>query len=363
MATVAWHRIFHPLCGADPLTLARLVARAGQPSPRRSAPFAIAVAASLARLPFTLVEAAAGAIRPEGHATPVFIVGYPRSGTTHLHNLVAASGQFTTVPPVPAALPWESRTLAPIVRRFVDPFLPETRIIDAVKLDPDSPTEDEVALANMCGLSYFHAIYLPRRFRQEYQRGLLFEDVSPRDIAARGRALRRYVAAMSRGGRPLLLKNPAYTATIGWLLSLFPGARIIHIRRNPRDVFASNRRALEVVLAELALQRLPEGELDRTILETYPRVMERLEADCRDLPDARFVDVAFETLVQDPEAEMRRVWDRLALPRREESLAAIGRYVASIHDYRLSRNALSHAQARAVEARWGHLLAAYGTAG
>ncbi|MBM9595188.1 sulfotransferase family protein [Roseitranquillus sediminis] len=363
MPRVAWHRVFHPLCGADPLTLVRLLARWGPPSRRGALPFAIAAAASLGRLPLTLAESALGAVASGPVQAPIFIIGYPRSGTTHLHNLVAASGRFTTVPPVLAALPWEGRVTAPLIRRFIDPYLPATRIIDAVRLEPDSPTEDEVALANLGPLSYFHAIYFPRDFRRAYQQGLLLDDTRPSEVAARGRALRRFVATMSwRKPRPLLLKNPAYTAQVDWLLRLFPEARIIHIHRDPRDVFASNRRTLRTVLGELALQRVPEDEIEATILETYPRVMERLMGETRDLPAARFADVAFDALVADPLSELRRIWQRLALPDEVESLDLIKRYLGSVADYRQSRNSLPPAEAAAIEHRWAPYLDRFGPA-
>ena len=119
-----WHRVFHPLSGADPLTLLRLL-RHGPPSPGGAPAYAVALAASLGRLPFTLAEAAVHPLR-RAPDPPVFIVGHPRSGTTHLHNLMAASGRFATVPPVMAGMPWEARGLARVMRPFINMYLPET---------------------------------------------------------------------------------------------------------------------------------------------------------------------------------------------------------------------------------------------
>jgi omega-hydroxy-beta-dihydromenaquinone-9 sulfotransferase len=233
-----------------------------------------------------------------------------------------------------AGMPWEARGLARVLRPFVDTYLPETRLIDEVRLAPDSPTEDEVALANMCDLSYFQAIYFPRHFRRDYVRALTFEGVPPRLVAARGRALARHVAAVSKGGRRApLLKNPAYTAQLGWLGRLFPEARIIHIHRDPRAVLASNARALRIVLGELALQRAPD-EIDATILEAYPKVMDRVLRDARQFPADRFAEIAFERLVDDPLGTLGRVWDRLRLPAREDSLDAIGRYLPTVAGHR-----------------------------
>ena len=356
MTRVPWHRVFHPLSGADPLTLMRLLRRA-PPGPRGAPAFAVALACSVLRLPFTLAEAAAHPLLPRP-APPVFIVGHPRSGTTHLHNLMAASGAFATVPPVLAGMPWEGRGLGRLMRPFVNMYLPETRLIDQVRLAPDAPTEDEVALANMCALSYFHAFYLPRDLGESYRRGLLFEGATAREVAGRERALRRYVRTMARRGRgPLLLKNPAYTAQVAWLLRLFPGARVVHIHREPEAVFASARRSVRTVLRELALRRWNDAAVDEAILAAYPPMIEALLRDARAIPPGRFADVSFEALLTDPLGEVDALWGALDLPDREPSLAAIERYLATVEGYRQNDNALAPAQRREVARRWGPVAA------
>jgi hypothetical protein len=119
------------LCGADLTTLLRLIACNGLPSGAGLPRLTIALASSIGRLPFTATERAwtgfalhrAGPVQP-----PIFIIGHMRSGTTHLHNLLAASGQFATVPPVLAGMPWEALGLARVLRPFVEQYLPEDRL-------------------------------------------------------------------------------------------------------------------------------------------------------------------------------------------------------------------------------------------
>lgn len=355
MSTFPWHRVFHPLCGADPLTLAALVLRRGPPSLAGLPTFAIACAISLIRLPFTVLDQALGAASARPIAPPVFIVGHPRSGTTHLHNLMAASGVFSTVPPVLAAMPWEGRTLAPRIRPFIDPYLPETRLIDGVALRPDAPTEDEIGLANLGLNSYLHAIYFPRSFAEDYRGGLL--GGAPR----RSRAIRRYVETMAPpGGSPLLLKNPAYTAQIATLVHLFPSARVIHIHRDPRAVFASARRALRRVLGELALQDWSDADVDAAIFETYPAMMRALREQAERLPETSFAEVAFEDLVADPSGALGRLWRRLELPGDREAMERIEAYLETVRDYRAAPTLLSVAQLEDLWRDWVTELALYG---
>ena len=351
-ARFPWHRVFHPLSGADLPTLTALVLRNGPPDPRGLPPFAVAAGAALARLPFTLAERL---LPPSGHPPPVFILGHPRSGTTHLHNLMAATGVFATVPPVRAVLPWEARTLAPLLKPVIDPFLPETRLIDGVALHPDAPTEDEVGLANM-GPSCFHAIYFPRRFAATWAEGLLRQD--PR----REQAVRRHVGAMARGagGRTLLLKNPALTAHAARLPVLFPGARIVHIHRDPVEVFDSTRRMLRRAMAELALQDPARVDVDAAVLETYPAVLRAFDAGRGALPAGTLCEVSFADLTAKPLAVLRRIWDCLDLPGGAAAPARAQPYLDGIAAYRPARHRLGQAEIARLRARWPSDLARYG---
>ncbi|PZX17054.1 sulfotransferase family protein [Palleronia aestuarii] len=355
-----WHRAFHPLCGADPVTLLELAARRGGPSFSAWPTFAVAVACSLVRAPFTLIEAGLDRFARAPSHPPVFVVGHPRSGTTHLHNVLAASGAFAVVPPVIATLPWERRTIGPIMRPFVNARLPRTRLIDGVAMHPDDPTEDEIGLANAGPLSYFHALYFPRRFAEDYRAGLLHRG-TPRQRARRERAMAWYVRTMGRRrAAPLLLKNPAYTAHVDLLVRLFPGAKVIHIHRDPAEVFASARRALRIALDEMALQDPRGVDLDAAILATYPELMAGLRRSSAGLGPDTFREVAFADLVSDPARVIGRLWDDLGLPGGAEARTRAEAYCDAQAGYRSRAGVLEARELAALRRRWPEEFAVYG---
>jgi hypothetical protein len=270
---------------------------------------------------------------------------------------MAASGAFATAPPVFAAMPWEPRTLAPVAKRFIDPYLPRTRLIDGVAMGPEVPTEDEVGLANLGPESYFHAVYFPRHFAREYRDGLAGEP-SP----ARMRAVRRYVAALGRHsrGRPLLLKNPAYTALVGTLIRLFPGARVVHIHRDPCAVFASSRRALLRTMRELALQDFEAADIDSAVLDTYPRVMQAFRTQASQLPPGTVAEVAFEDVTADPRGTLRRLWRELDLPAAADALHRVEGHLAEVAGFRPEGGALEAPDLARLRAAWPEELRLYG---
>lgn len=328
----------HPLTGADPFTLAAAFARGGRPDHwGRALGLAAGVAA---RAPFSALEAAASAPflpRLEALPPPVFIVGHWRSGTTHLYNAMAASG-FGAPSPFDVGLPWDMLGLGRALRPLLARALPSGREIDAVPVTPDSPQEDEVALASMTPLSFLHALYFPRRFDALLDRNLFFDGCAPGEIARRERRLTLFARKLSlRTRRRLVLKNPAHTPHVERLRGLFPGARFIHVHRDPLEVFRSMRRFYERLLPALALQRPGEIDLDGAILRVYRRMMTRLDEAAAALPPGVLVHVGHEALVRDPMGALARIHAELGLEDDDVARRARAAYFDSTRAYRRNR--------------------------
>ncbi|MFK7945460.1 MAG: hypothetical protein AB8B85_21480, partial [Paracoccaceae bacterium] len=173
----------HPLSGADLGTLIQ-VFRMGGGSDKPLATAGI-WAAALARAPASAIERIAIAKHLptiEEMEPPVFILGHWRSGTTHLYNMMSL-GTFGYVPPVAVGLPWDMFGIARALRPLLERALPEHRWIDRIPVTPVSPQEDEIGLASMSDLSFYHGIYFPHAFDRLIDRGLFFDDCSGYEIA------------------------------------------------------------------------------------------------------------------------------------------------------------------------------------
>src|SRR5205807_1460630 len=110
-------------------------------------------------------------------------------------------------------------------------------------------------------------------------------------------------------GQRLLLKNPAHSARLSRLRALFPGAKFIHIHRDPLDVVQSTRKLYRTVLPLLALQSYDLDAVEAHIIAFYRQLMDRLFAGLADLPAGDVAEVRYADLTRDPLATLQSLYD------------------------------------------------------
>lgn len=349
----------HPLSGANVGTLASAIARAGFPgNPLKTAAIA---GAAIGRWPFSLAEKvliekslpALEALEP-----PVFILGHWRSGTTHLYNVMCKSDAWSYVPPLATGLPWDMFGIGRVFRPLLERALPEHRYIDNIPVTPESPQEDEIALANMTALSFYHGIYFPAAFDEFLGRGVFFDGCTEDEVAEwQGRFvyLMRKLSKL-QDGRRLLIKNPVYTARLSLLRRMFPRAKFVHIERSPYDVFQSMRNFYRKLFAEFALQPYGHVDIDETIFSVYERMMDALAADARGLGAPDYVELRYEELDRGGLGALEKIYSSLELPGFDLAREKFSAYLASVKNFEKNRFDYPEADARKVEARLGRFI-------
>ena len=139
---------------------------------------------------------------------PLFILGHYRSGTTHLHNLLALDPQFAAPTFFQVLNPHTFLTTERLAAPLADRLVVRRRFQDEVALGAGVPSEDEVALCTMTGLSPYMAWYFPRD-GSGYGRYLTFGGVPDGEIARWKHALTTFLKKLTlKHGRPLVLKSP-----------------------------------------------------------------------------------------------------------------------------------------------------------
>lgn len=353
----------HPLSGSNFNTLASVTWASGGPSFDKLLPYLGIFASTLFRTPFSWAERAALAPllpKVEEMTPPIFILGHWRSGTTHLYNIMSL-GEFGFVPPVATGMPWDFVGLGSVLGPLLERALPKHRYIDAIPVTPDSPQEDEIALASMCPVSFYHGIYFPSKFREHLQKGLFFEGCSETERALRWRRFTYFLRKLSyQQKKPLLIKNPVYTGSVAGILEIFPNAKFIHIHRNPFDVFLSMRNFYQKLLPVFALQSYDHVDVEDTVLTVYKQMMRRFEVDTGSLKAPNFVELGYDALDRDPLASVRSIYDALELEGFDEAEPAFRAYLSTIKTYRKNAFKGSRDVVEKVEREWAYFIEKWG---
>jgi hypothetical protein len=235
-----------------------------------------------------------------------------------------------------------------------DRLIVRRRFQDEVALGAGVPSEDEVALCTMTGLSPYMAWYFPRD-GSEYDRYLTFRDVPDGEVARWEHALTTFLKKLTlRFGRPLVLKSPPHTARIRRLLGLFPDARFVHIHRNAYVVFQSTRHIMRTVQPIFRLQSCPPPDGDGRILLTYTEMYDAYFAERGLIPDGWLCEIGYEGLEREPVAMVGSIYQRLGLAGFDEIQSRLATYLGSIAAYRKNRHAeLPDSLRQRVAHEWG----------
>jgi hypothetical protein len=264
---------------------------------------------------------------------PLFILGHWRSGTTHLHNLLAQDERFA-YPNVWQVLNPHTFLSTERYSAIMKLAAPKTRLIDNVAFSPDVPLEDEFAT---CGTLCSPGVgWIFPRWAGYYDRYLTFRGVPEDEVDLwKASLMLLYKKLTWRFGRPLVLKSPPHTGRIALLLEMFPDARFVHIHRDPFAVFQSARRWIPVMERASCLQDPSSPEdIDIRIIRRYKALYDAFFEERDLIPDGQFHEISFEDLERDPVVQIRGLYEHLGIPGFEAFRPSLENYVSANSGYR-----------------------------
>ncbi len=353
----------HPLFGSSIQNLWQLLWRNGGVSWKSSAQLSIAIGSALARLPLSLLEQItySGKLKHVQMEPPIFIIGHWRSGTTHLGNVLSQSPQFGFVTPVATGLPHDLLILGRLLKPWLEKAIPPDRLIDRVPVQVDSPQEDEFGVANMIPVSFLHALYFPKHFERNFSQGVFLEGCSDKDLKRWEKASVRYLKKvyLEQERKPLLIRNPAYTTRIPLLREMWPGARFIHIYRDPFRIFPSMKNYFYKLLPAYSWQAYHQLDIDRIVLQTFKRMMGQLINDLANTPSHEYIEIRYESLVQHPLQQLETIYQHLDLPDFEQAKPRFKQYLDSIRGYTKNEYQQSQQQRELISGHWGEIIEHY----
>jgi hypothetical protein len=248
---------------------------------------------------------------------PVFIVGFPRSGTTILLNLLAQDPanriplswevQFPDPPPETTTYTTDRRI------READEYLGQL-----VQMAPELPAIHEVGgkLPQECMPIMAQTLLTPQPWWvyniPSYQKWVDQQSAAP--AYAYHRHFLEHLQSRHMKDR-WVLKSPIHLKTLDALLDEYPDARLIFTHRDPAHTIPSVA-SLMYTIGGIVTDALPAEEVGRQQLDWWADALDHtmeVRARHRDKAD-QFVDIQFEQVITDPVAALRGAYDQLGLP-------------------------------------------------
>lgn len=246
---------------------------------------------------------------------PVFILGYPRSGTTFLMYLMSKDPQFAFCRMYECMGPNVMFTFGGVLRYIAGKVLPSKRPMDNLELGADLPKEEEFALGSMGLESMANAIYFPKQFSNYFDRFVLFKDDPKERINFSNNLIRLFKKlTLKNNNKQLLLKSPFNTGRVKLLLELFPDAKFIHIHRHPFSVFSSNEKLYESVIPQVSFQEIENSEMENHIFYTYKETMKQYFEDRKLLTKENLYEMRYDDFVARPLEHLKELYSKLNIP-------------------------------------------------
>lgn len=259
----------------------------------------------------------------------VVIVGYWRSGTTLLHELLCLDPRYTY--PTTHACMNPHHFLFSEAGVLARGGRARQRPMDEMQVQASSPQEDEFALLSLGARSPYEALLIPRILPE----ALKLAD--PRELSSQDEARWRkvflsFLAGVSaRGtGRPMILKSPTHGYRIATLRELLPDARFVWIVRDPLTSFESAVRMWSKMFETYAIKPvISADDIREAVIADRLRFEAKLASSTADLAGNRFAMVTYEALIADPAGVIEQLYGRLELgefnPVREAVVAETNR--------------------------------------
>lgn len=296
---------------------------------------------------------------------PLFILGHWRSGTTHLHNLLARDTHNTTSTTFQCVFPTSFLTLDKLgVKRMTAGMLDETRTYDNVKFGWDEAAEDEIALAKLTGLSPYIAFMFPDN-APKYEKYVDFLSASE---AERRKWRQSFIYLLKKiqlatGNKNVVIKSCTHSARIRLLLDMFPNAKFIHIHRNPYECFASTLHMRSHTDWENFFH-LPEedveGQRARQTAALGRQIFERMIEDRHMIPPENYYEIAYEQFVGNELTVLRDIYSHLRLPGWDEYERGIKPYLEGLKGYKRNKLNIDQSLMDLVYNEWKLVFDTYG---
>ncbi len=293
---------------------------------------------------------------------PVFILGHWRSGTTYLHELLAQDDRFVTPNTYQCFAPHHFLLTEWLIGKYCGFLMPKQRPMDDMTMGWDRPQEDEFALLTLGAKTP----YLRMAFCNDpppYEQLFNMEKASPEERADFEKALSHFIQMITfRTSKQLLLKSPPHTGRLEILSKMYPGAKFIHISRNPYQLFSSTVRLWKSLDEVQSLHWPKHKGVEDYVFRCLNNMYEGYNSQCKQIPATSLCEIRYEDLVKNPIEEVRRAYAQLNLEGFEELQPKLEVFTGKQKDYKANKHELDDATKAIIQERWAEYFKRFGYA-
>ncbi len=269
---------------------------------------------------------------------PVVIAGLPRTGTTHLHNLLGAAPSFRTLPywesfepfPLPSEEGIEPDPRAArmdIAVTVMNTLMPHFALMH--EMTTEHVHEEIQLLANDFSTMFMETLAYVPRWESYY---LAHDQTSTYEyLATQLKALQ-----FLRGGRRWLLKSPQHLEQLPVLDKVFPGVAVVCTHRDPVPV-AISMVAMLAYTARTHRSPVPVEEIAAGWIDRLELMLAALVGDRDVIPPDRSIDVSFDDFMADQLGVAEQVYGLVGEPMTDEVRAAMAEYLGGHQRGRLGK--------------------------
>jgi hypothetical protein len=243
---------------------------------------------------------------------PVFIIGFWRSGTTLLHELLCKDPCTGYTSTFQVVFPNVAATQAFWLKRLTNLALPGNRPLDGTSWSMDSPQEEEFGMANLQSKSLYNFLLFPSDWdlilKEEFFTGNLSTGLLS-EWEASYRAMVNKAMLISGGSR-YISKNPCNLGRIDLLRSMFPGARFIFIYRDPYCVVESTYHFFLSIFPGVKLQNVKPGFSRKDIVDLYCNALRNYFKVRSSIPSGDLIEIRMEDFVRDQLGTVKMIYDK-----------------------------------------------------
>ena len=258
---------------------------------------------------------------------PIFVIGWPRSGSTFLHRLLGADPDTRTIPyweswdPVPPRSGPDLRgTQVERMLAQLERISPGYQAIHPMRADD---AEECVALF----MNDFRTLQLDIQYRVPgYARWLLAQDA--RIAYESYRRQLQLIQHHRPHGMRFLLKDPTHLVHLETVVELFPHAKLVFTHRDPADVISSICSLYSHTRAILS-DDVDARAIGAEVMDGYwPAAMDRALSLRERIDPARCIDVRHADVARDPLGSAAALYRALGLELGQSARDAMACFVA-----------------------------------